>query len=180
MRRSIVFVCLTALVGCGSGNSVTGTVQGNSLAAQDALSFQASESFGGVTEFLVGALIVNISSACSTATNDQATNKTPPNLTGLSLAVANTAAIAPGTYNITSSSVPAASAGFTKTDATCNNTVNASATAGTITISAIDSSHAQGTFNLTFGSDTLTGNFNAPNCNINLNGNPDAGAPTCG
>lgn len=91
----------------------------------------------------------------------------------------------PATYKITSSSSEAfAAAAVFEARCTTGFPVT-QATSGTVTVSAVDASHVSGTLDLSFGSDRVTGAFDAANCSSYDPTTPpmcsDAGAvPSCG
>jgi hypothetical protein len=178
MRFAFIAVGLL-MVACGSSDSVSGTVQGNSMTAQDAVYISQTQSAGGNSFFVTDVVIFNFGGACSRAMADIPANKDPPNAAGLSLFVAGTGTIAPGSFSVGSSGTQTVGASFSKTDANCQSLVNATATAGSITFSTINANQAVGTFNLSFGTDSLTGSFNASNCGVTLSSSSDAGTATC-
>jgi len=183
MRRYAVLIAVAASLGCGSSNSVNGTIQGQTLSAQDALLLTNNTTVGGTTVYGLGVSIMNISNACSTAQADISSNKDPANAASLTIGIGSTSPIAAGTFNITSASSPAADAIFVKTDSSCHSTIDggaAQATSGTVTLSSVSASSASGTFDLTFGSDHVTGSFSASSCTLTFpDGGTDGGGPTC-
>jgi hypothetical protein len=179
MRRLTLTFGAVALCACGTENSVSGTVQGTPLPAKDALLLQGTEIFGGVSSTFAAVALLNFSNACATTQADLAADKDKPNVTDLAIAVVSLTNIEAGTYPITTQSVPAATASFSATDATCGTTLNVQATGGSVTFNSLTASQATGSFNLTFGSDTLTGSFNASNCSVSFNTSADAGTFSC-
>jgi hypothetical protein len=90
----------------------------------------------------------------------------------------------PGTYTVSSSDAmptgPMASVSFSKTDATCKDTITSekgTAQSGTVTVTSYDAAKgAKGTFSVTFaGGDKLEGSFDVGRCNAAL----PATEPTC-
>jgi hypothetical protein len=128
-------------------------------------------------------LISDIANACSLAQS----NTEPKNAQALSLELNNQvagqgAALTTGTYNVTTDTTTpdglSAQATFITSDATCNITPTALATGGTVTITTLDATNAEGTFSLEFPNagtttTTVTGTFTAPICDI-------SGQPTTG
>jgi hypothetical protein len=173
--KALAYVAALALVcACGPGNSVTGTVQGNHLAAHDGFLVQDTVTASGVTVSTAVIGIVNFSNACSTLLSDLQTLSLQSNVTELVMVVTNTGPIATSTYNVSSLShptLPFAAAGFEATGSNCLPVIDAGlATSGSITISSINASNATGTFSLSFGADQLTGSFNVNECAIPLDG----------
>jgi hypothetical protein len=176
-----VAVLVLGLGACGGGGNsgmapatVNGTVNGLTLTAEDAI--YANEPIVGTTSTETTIAIANASMTCA----DGAAGKIPRNLKSVLLFLATsadggiTAITAPGTYPIGGINL----ASFLVFDATCQPVTasSAQATSGTVTITALSTQAISGTFDLMFGSDHLTGSFNAANC-------PNAGTstanPTC-
>jgi hypothetical protein len=157
-------------------NAVTGSVGGASLSIASAFSFQGTSS--GVTQLTV--VLTDLANACQFVQSNPGSNKA--NATYLVIDVlsgSSTGGPAPITAG-TTYPVPTADAGgqtaianaaFQKTDAQCASTVAGAATGGSVTITSIADSAAQGTFSLTFAAGTLQGSFDAPTCV-----EPDAGS----
>jgi len=72
---------------------------------------------------------------------------------------------APGTFSLLTAGVSTGEFGvnWDTIDASCNDT-STSATGGSVTVTAVSASRLEGTFDLTFGADHVTGSFSASNC----------------
>jgi len=160
MREVSLWVALL-LSACGGGNRVSGTVQGTSLAAHDALARVVRQPCGSLN-----ILITSISPVCAPAVNAK-------NATSLTLLLA---VVSSGNSPCTSA-VPSGLGTFALKDSGQGNVLvaaifddfNAScesrsqwANTGTVTLSGLNP--YSGTFDLTFDSDHLTGSFTAPEC----------------
>jgi hypothetical protein len=182
MRKLVATSTLAACLACGGGNSVTGTVDGLPLNAKDALSFQAQIPITGFDAgiYEVGISLADFNGLCADFTNAHS----PANATLLSLAIASTSPINPGTFNVGALSIPAASGIFEKTDANCHTAVVAQATGGTVTLTSVSGSSASGSFDVTFpDAGHMTGSFSAGNCAALANlitGDAGSTAFTCG
>jgi hypothetical protein len=144
--------------GAGLGNaSVSGTVLGETLVAQDAI---AEEYLGGSTSPTANVIITNYPGACATS---QASHVRPSSLMlDLSLQVDH-AAVTARTYSFAAGELKAS---FYRSDATCKITgasTEAAGSGGSVSISSI-ADGLTGTFDLTFGTDHVTGSFHAPGC----------------
>jgi hypothetical protein len=72
-----------------------------------------------------------------------------------------------------------ASAFFSVTDSACALPVNQTATAGSVTVSSVQPT-VIGTYDLTFGSDHITGSFDVANCNnVDIQGSGAANPRVC-
>jgi hypothetical protein len=99
-----------------------------------------------------------------------------PNLTNSSafffeIVTASESAIVPGTYNLGGNT----QAGYVTYNATCQKAVE-QATAGSITISTLDSSTIGGSYSLTFSQGLVSGSFSAMNCPSFGNGHSSSDA----
>jgi hypothetical protein len=171
MRRVMgLFAIVGALAefGCG-GNSVSGAVGGTRLSARDSLSY-------GGQSGLVSVRIASYADVCA-ETSD---GGRPPGAVFLDLNVSDSNGVQSKSYSIGVSTGVSASAEFRALDAQCNNLEDVMATSGSISMgSAGGSSSASGSFDLLFGSDHLTGSFDAPACaGVSDNGPPPV--KTCG
>jgi hypothetical protein len=163
MRKLLVTSTLAACIACGGGNSVSGSVDGLPLNAKDALSFQLEIPVTGFDAgiFEVGIAMSDFSGLCADVTNGHS----PPNATLLSLAIASTSPIAPGTYNVGALAIPMAQGFFEKTDANCHSAAAAQAISGTVTLASVSNSSTSGTFDVAFpDAGHMTGSFSAGNC----------------
>jgi hypothetical protein len=152
-------------IACGKSGSFTGTVSGKGLSVADAIFFEMAST--GTTPATDTAFIVlsSTANACDDVTN----SKQRKGLTIMALNVtaidpnSSTVAITTGTYDATSQTKQAGGL-FEATDTSCNATVTAPVTAGTVTLTAFSKTQAEGDFNLTLGSDTVSGHFSAAQC----------------
>lgn len=152
--------CSSSSGGGGSGSaSVTGTIQARAIPAQDAVGLSSVAMNGSMVESAVGAVITNVTGACSVLQN----HGNPPDASTLIVAVAaDSSSVAPGTYDIVSQGF-GATASYALQDQNCLTVVSENASSGTVTISSVGSS-VNGSFDLTFGADHITGTFSAPVC----------------
>ena len=154
------------VVGCsGGGNtnpsagnaSVSGTVWGETLVAQDAV---AEEYLGGSTSPTATVIITNYPGACATI---QASHLRPSSLAlDLELQVDH-AAVSERTYALAAGELKAT---FRRSDATCKLTgvsTEAAGSGGSVNITSTTDG-LTGTFDVTFGTDRVTGSFHAPGC----------------
>jgi hypothetical protein len=75
----------------------------------------------------------------------------------------------PGTYTLATTQDVDIIASYLSSDANCKLTVNERATAGSVTMDTADTTTVTGTFDLTFANgDHLTGQFDAPVCNVDI------------
>jgi phosphopentomutase len=167
MAATVVFWTAAALAACSSSSggggdgsaTVNGTIQGMAIPAMAAVGLNSIAMAGSMTESAVGAAITNISGACGVLQN----HGNPPDASTLKVeVVANSASVAPGTYMIVSQGF-GATANYVLEDQNCIDQLKETATSGTVTISSVGSS-VNGSFDLMFGSDHLTGTFSAPIC----------------
>jgi hypothetical protein len=146
---------------------------GASLDVQDA--FFAN---GVTTGTAVG--VVSFADACATLYTSK---RVPKGSGGLSLQLISYASgsagpvTAPGTFTLigVQPGADAFGAEWTFVDAPCTDTT-VSATGGTVSVTAASGSQHTGTFDLTFGSDHLTGSFSASDCAAAAS---SQGNPTC-
>jgi hypothetical protein len=188
VRRSIAAVVLCGTAACGpskgalippcdggpepqSSGGITGAVTCTPINAVDSTSWnlatENSAYIGG------NVLIIDSMGACP----DVMMNSYPANTTYVNLTVYQTDATGAymtptaGDYTIHQGEPPPSfklgSATFASEDGLCTVINTENATAGTITVSSINLASGGGivgTFDLTFGSDHLSGSFNAPYC----------------
>jgi hypothetical protein len=166
-----VAACSSSSGGAGSGTaSVTGTIQGAAVPASDAVGLSSVASGG--SEAAVGAIITNVASACTVLQD----HGNPPGATALIVAVsAMGGSVATGTYAVVTQGF-GATASYATQDATCNTSFSENASGGSVTLTTVSGSTVAGTFDLTFGSDHLTGSFSAPICSY---APADGGATAC-
>jgi hypothetical protein len=121
-----------------------------------------------------------------------------PSSQSLLLLVASNGPLAAGTYDVpaqvdggTAPIMPEAAVVFDALDSTCENTSNANASSGSVTLTVVSAAQVEGTFDLMIprangmsqpigGIDHVTGSFVAPYCaNLTSLTTPDGGPPTC-
>jgi hypothetical protein len=154
-------------IACGKAGSFTGTVSGKSLSVADAI-FVEQASTGTPASDLALIVLSSTANACDDVTN----NKQHKGLTilGLTLVAADpnssTVAITTGTYEASTSNQTTKAAGglFEATDTSCQPTVTAQVSGGTVTLTTFSKSLAEGDFNLTIGTDSVSGHFSAHQC----------------
>jgi len=177
MKRSVLKVAaVMMLASCGNGGTtapaaVHGTFNGKALNAQDAYSFRIV--FGSNIRTYV--VITDYANAC----NLENTNARKPNTSALSFSLSSSALLDAGTLSLGGTGDPAfETAYYTGFDSSCNASLNESAATGSVTLTNLDASTVDGTFDLGMaGGDHATGTFNAINCPYQAG--TDAGAFTC-
>jgi hypothetical protein len=125
-----------------------------------------------------GVMITNLTNGCSFVENES----NPPNASALSLIVtAPGSAIGTGKYSVGASSTISFEGEFATSTATCGEGINEEVASGAITFTEISSASVKGTFDVTMNSgDRLTGNFDAPICNVSLRSIGVGPAKACG
>jgi hypothetical protein len=171
-RGSVVVLVLVTIAGCGSGNSVSGTFQGNAFTARDALSYQLPGLSGEVVTTIE---LTDYGDACSAALN----SRNHPNESLLGIFIDHSGPLGTGTFDILSSTLPNIQVLYEKGDALCQVTRNESATSGVVIIDNVGSGGVSGSFNLEFSSDHVTGVFDAPKCQGVGTASADGGSMTC-
>jgi hypothetical protein len=175
---------LAGLVACGGApmNRVNGTVQGAALTASEASLLTGAQLGGNATEaaVLISDAIGPLgSNGVCASLNQGGVKGSGLTMLGLTLvqtdAAGNKVVPAPGDYAITvqdsppaSTAVKTAAAGLIRFDSSSGPLkVNFQATSGTVHVSSLSfatGSRAQGSFDLMFGADRLSGTFNAESC----------------
>ena len=202
MKTLFSFITLAALlapfaavtVGCsndddasgGSGLTVDGTIGSASLTPRAALAVYGSLSTstvtdddGGTTVTETNGLVINIADKDDTCTvlHTQSATFLSLELTGQPTAGSTFTVI---DADVTSATTGQAEVDFSGSTATCaDNGASATATSGTVTVTAISSSEVSGTFDVTFANGHLTGSFTAPICGSLGAATDDAGEPAC-
>jgi hypothetical protein len=209
--RSLVLGMLAACggstsAGSGEGNSLSGTVAGTTfnVASEVAVVQAASASSTSCAVYSDGGL-ANPGCVPTTTSSGQEvavllTNRAEltcaalqsgashdyANLDLLTLeAFTETGTLATGTYDVVTSSNAAsgALAQFQTSTSTCTGGINLQAArAGSITLTAVSSTSATGTYSVTFGTQgTFSGSFDVPLCDLPAASapSPDAGPPVC-
>jgi hypothetical protein len=164
MTGKIAFL-FTALVmaACG-GNGISGTVGGVTLAPKEAIFFwqQAGQGQSG------SVVISDQKDMCQMIKDGHL----PKNTTAMQLVFSmNDMALTAETYPITATGSTTAGSEFYKFDGSCGLIVASPATSGTLKLTNVKvgtSAHASGTLDLHFGNDHVTGNFDAPYCDISF------------
>jgi hypothetical protein len=172
----------------GTGSAtVTGSVAGQTLNAQEALSIGVTPSicaqpFGAVTD--ANGLVIwisNVAGTCGLSGNVcsvQANQLTLAIVPWVAVSSGTPPAIAPGVYTV-NPNPPAVPSGTTvlgafarviSTNSGCGLTSNLPfATSGTVNITSMNGASANGTFNLTMSDgSTTTGSFSTASCNLNI------------
>jgi hypothetical protein len=180
-----VAAVMAVLVGCG-GTSVSGTVKGAQLSAQDAVFDVINSSSGGGQTFVL--YIGDSPKLCEKIK----ANQTVKNSTSFVVVAGNvdnsgnTTALSSGDFTVYPFSEADATGKvaftvFDKYDGTCRSTMGTTTPTGTggkVTLnsfSAKEGGTASGTFEVFFGADKVTGNFNATYCSFPTS----SGTSTC-
>jgi hypothetical protein len=160
----------------GGGSSVIGTIGGASVQTADVVALVQSSGGGFVT---AGVAYTNVSDTCGVLQRVASGGPEPASTVVLSLSVNMAGTTVPaGTYAIGAQSAIQVAAQFITTDSTCMTVAQAQATSGTIVYATVSATTIQGTFDVTFGTDRVTGRFTAPLCNAHTSNT--RGTPACG
>jgi hypothetical protein len=179
MRIAFFVALLAALTACGttngSGNttdsgknsgptstSVSGTAGGQSFEVMDAVGlYNTTREYSGV-------FITDFTGSCTLLASGMTA---PPSTQILEIElIANGIGMAPGpgTYAGTTKDVVIL-ATYAASDANCKETVTEEATETSVTLATANATTVTGTFDVTFpNGDRLTGQFDAPVCNIDI------------
>jgi hypothetical protein len=183
MKPSLVLATLVALAaGCSGPGTVDGTVAGNTVLVNDGIVVPDTKA--------TTALIVlgNATGLC----DEQQRNAVRKNSVSLSLHLSNVGAggenvpLTAATYRPLGNAAedvkgPRFTANVLRMNEACGNMLPATAaqvTGGEIVVTALsltDGGKAEGTFDLSFGADRITGSFGTPVCVADAK----AGTPTC-
>jgi hypothetical protein len=151
--RMVVLVLGSILVGCGPA-SVSGEVAGTPIESSDAIFHEGT--------FLVDSVEIRIGGPTSDMCADIAAGRATKGGTALTLSITKDA-VGVGTHTVgTSGGLTVASA--EKLDTACSDVLKKFASSGTITITTKETTRIQGSFDLLFDSDHLTGSFDARAC----------------
>jgi hypothetical protein len=171
MKRPCIAACLI-IAACGSSpNAVDGSVRGQSLHANAAAMIRLPTQYGPV----LSVFLSDRSDICAALQGNGRIKST----TTLILSVARVSGqqfvtATEGSYSITGTEDWLAGAKFTQFDGNCRGTIGASpvATDGQVKLTQVQviaGGSAEGTFDLTLGSEKLTGRFDATDCPIDFN-----------
>lgn len=151
--EGLLLAAAMVFVGCGNDGSpmgsatVTGTLPGNAFLPMDAISIVNRDNGAAAIE------VDDFPGACALGANLKANAQ---RLTFLPQ-IGPTSARA---YDVPSEYYVA----YASDDATCHVSIDTSASQGTVTISKIDGSGIEGTFDLTFSTGHVTGSFDTATC----------------
>jgi hypothetical protein len=184
MKRLATALLFVNLLACGTGDSVSGSVQGHSLAARDGIFGQGSVTVAGTSLYSMVVTITDYPSACASEQATASQGVLKADATTLTMLVGADSPIASGEYSVTSptgATPPILSATFSQTNAQCSSVLDGgliAATSGSVTFTTVSASKVAGAFTLSFGSDQLTGSFNTSPCGASFG---DGGTTlTCG
>ena len=173
MRIALFVTLLGALAACGTtgggkasgptSTSVSGSAGGQSFAVKDAVGlYNTAEEYSGV-------FITDFSGSCTLLGSGMTV---PPSTQLLAIElVANGIGMppGPGTYTLGTTQNVEILVSYAASDANCNETVDEQATGASVTLDTVNTTTVTGTFDVTFpNGDHLTGQFDAPVCNIDL------------
>ncbi|MBK7860791.1 MAG: hypothetical protein IPJ65_19755 [Archangiaceae bacterium] len=171
--KAIRLAAVLGLAACGPANAVHGTIDGHALAVEDAILFVQKDTSGKILGTAV--ILSDQPALCSTFK----ANRFPRSSTFLSMGLARRngteVLLTPeaGEYTVSNTFATQGSVGtafFGRLDANCVNAVpfqTALAKSGLVTLQQISfdsNGGAGGTFDLSFGSDRVTGSFSVPYC----------------
>lgn len=142
--------------------SVTGTLLGKTLNAQDSIAFESH-----TTQYEVVVGITDYKGACGLG------NDVKANSNVMAIIYLGSTPLVPATIDIAQTNTM--SIQFTEFDGTCQSPAGESASSGTVTFTRVDECGVAGSFDLTFNSDHVTGLFSAPVCAAA----PDGGTSNC-
>jgi hypothetical protein len=163
-----VLSCGGTVAGGGGSTSVVGTIGGVSVSTKDTVAI--IEPSG--SNVLAGVAITNIPDTCGVLQREfLAGGPEPANTEALSLSVTFAGTAVPaGTYAIGDQQAAQVSAIHSTTDSNCMSRASTVASSGSITYAVVSATTIQGSFDLVFGSEHVTGRFAAPVCNANFSG----------
>ena len=155
-----------ALVACG-GNSVDGTVSGQSLEVADGLSFSSADGKLVSIQLSDQANVCSLWQSSTSVKGAGAVSIILRELNGAERVVPTPGEFLVGSTNA-SDAQKAATVVFLRTKAdSCGVDFNATAASGTVTLSDYDASGAKGSFELKFPSgDELSGDFDVSTCEV--------------
>jgi hypothetical protein len=159
--------------GCPTGTTVSGTIGGQSLSPAYAIALKGADDPSYPNQISV--FISNADGLCAFFQAHPGANKADLRAVGFVLGATDAAAppVTPGTY-AQMNSVDEMTAGYDSYDSTCNDTSPAW-NGGSVVVCGAGTSFT-GTFDLTFGSDHVTGTFDAPLCTLNADAGTTMGA----
>jgi hypothetical protein len=163
--------------GCATATGVTGTLGGQTLSPAHAVALKGVNDASYPNQITV--FLTNVSNLCSLLQTTGSFNKANLRTLGFVLGATSSSAppVAPGTYT-QMNTTDEMTASYSSSDATCQMT-DSPWMGGSVTACGVGASYT-GTFDLTFGTDHVTGTFDAPLCELNQDGSAagDGGA-TC-
>jgi len=185
MKRTLTLAVMGAVVAACGGGGGSGGGGGGGSSTQIGFVIPptdcTSESIAGVVVLV--ATNRSIDNACTQASNACVEYK---NLDSLALIVANydvggtATAVGPGTYPLTAPAIATsgtlAIAGVGQTDANCNDVGPSGSATGSITITSVTASAVSGSYDVTVGSDHLTGSIDATICTTAFAGDVCSGS----
>jgi len=193
MKRALALAVMGAVMAACGGGSSGGSSPGGSTGGTGPTGGSSTQigfvlpattcsgiSLAGVAVFV--ATNQSISNACTQVSNACVKYA---NLDGVALIVANytstgtAAAVTPGTYSISttpSTSGTMAFATLVETDASCNSDAPSGTASGTITLTSVTSTTVTGSYDITLGSQNLTGTIDATLCTTTFPGDVCSGS----
>jgi hypothetical protein len=184
---SLLGACSSDSSGGDGSGSVQGMLHGMSFTVGDAISAAISSTSGGFSRHAAAVVMADTDDLCG----DAAGNVQHPNEVAILLTMADvngtttTSPTAPGSYAIYQDGAPPAKAAtlqVSASDATCEDVEadSASATSGTITLTAVSGNKFTGSFDVVVeGGDHLTGNFAPSECPALQTAITNTQKPTC-
>ena len=173
MRGGLLAAALLACAACGGGNdsspaTVNGTINGQGMGAQDAVSNVLSAG----TDSLGFIFVTNAANTCAKVSAGQIprNGKAIAIFIGMQSASGISAPATTGPYSVLNPAAGSqtgnvALAVYQSVDASCTPNADLAATGGTVTLTRIDASGYAGTFDMTFSDNShVTGNFTANKC----------------
>jgi hypothetical protein len=157
----VIAATLMVGAGCNAGPAggeatMTGTLLGKSFTPVDAVS--ATNTTGGTTTTTI--VFTDFAGACDMLQGDVIGGSSDI----LSFTFTGSSPLGTGTFSVTAPTRGTTAEGHFAEFTVCGSTAAESTSAGTITVTGVDSSGITGTFDLTFESDHVTGTFTAPTC----------------
>jgi len=165
MNSATALVLTAAVVVLGACKaSINGTIEDRPIPAPDAIAKASSTLIGANLEVVIGGGSGELCKDLDDGVGHSNAGLLTLNL--LRFEFGGSDAIGKGDYIIGTNNGVTATAGARFLDAACGVTLSKGADSGTITVSDVDANGASGSFNLLFGSDRLTGSFNALMCGV--------------
>lgn len=157
--RAITALFVLVATGC-AGNSIDGDVSGVALGDDDSSSNVLTIRSGNLVQTQVE---ITFAGDTDDLCREFRGGRIRKDSTYLTLRLTLNGELSEGRFNV-GDETRKAEANASKTDATCADTLSKGATAGFVELDTVSDESLSGTFELKFGSDEISGSFDAPTC----------------